>query len=143
MNSLLTQTYPNIELILVDDGSTDNSPAMCDNFARKDSRVKVIHQTNKGTGAARNTGIDSAKGELIGFADADDFASPEMYAKLYALMLKEHADVSVCEFTFVDAQGNEIPDKSNRLKGGVMTKIQALEYAILPVKDWSWHSVVP
>ena len=72
VDSILNQTYSNLEIILVDDGAKDNSGAMCDDFARKDARIRVIHKENGGLSSARNAGIDIAKGEYFGFVDSDD-----------------------------------------------------------------------
>lgn len=82
VQSLLKQTYQNLEIILVDDGSPDNCPQMCDNYAKKDKRVKVIHKANGGLSSARNTGLDVATGEYIGFVDSDDFIAENMYELL-------------------------------------------------------------
>ena len=79
INSVLEQTEPNLELILVNDGSTDESGAICDRFAQADSRVTVIHQKNAGVSAARNAGLDAASGEYIGFVDADDYITEDTY----------------------------------------------------------------
>ena len=75
LDSVINQSYNNIEIILVDDGSKDSSPAICDEYAAKDSRIKVIHKKNQGVSAARNTGIETAKGEFLVFLDADDYLS--------------------------------------------------------------------
>ena len=83
IQSIINQTYKNLEIILVDDGSPDRCPEMCDEYAKQDSRVKVIHQKNAGVSAARNAGIDVARGEYIGFVDSDDLIAPDMYDKLY------------------------------------------------------------
>ena len=80
VDSILAQTYPHIEVILVDDGSPDACPQLCDDYAAKDARVKVIHQQNGGLAAARNAGLERATGALIGFVDSDDTIHPEMYA---------------------------------------------------------------
>ena len=82
VDSVLDQTYKNIEVILVDDGSTDSSPQICDEYAKKDKRVVVVHKQNGGLSSARNAGLDIAKGEYIGFVDSDDFIEPYMYEDL-------------------------------------------------------------
>ncbi|MBQ7593529.1 MAG: glycosyltransferase [Synergistaceae bacterium] len=100
IESITSQTYRNLEIILVDDGSTDKSGAICDDYAEKDKRVKVIHKVNEGNSAARNTGLDLAKGEIIATVDDDDFLAPEMYEKLYKLLVENNADMSMCEFMY-------------------------------------------
>lgn len=82
VESIVAQTYKNLEIILVDDGSTDNSPAICDAWAKKDSRIRVIHKKNGGVSSARNAGLDACTGDYIGFADADDWMEPDMYEVL-------------------------------------------------------------
>ncbi len=103
IRSLVEQTYDNLEIILVDDGSPDNSGAICDAWAAKDSRIKVIHKANGGSGAARNTALDAATGELIAFVDSDDYIAPDMYKYLYGI-LQQGADIAECGYadTFVD-----------------------------------------
>ena len=96
ISSVVGQTYKNIEIILVDDGSTDKSGTMCDLLAEKDSRIVVIHKANGGLSSARNAGLDIAKGDYIGFVDSDDWIEPDMYACLLRNMLKESADISAC-----------------------------------------------
>ncbi len=96
VRSLVEQTYRNLEIILVDDGSPDNSGAICDAWAAKDSRIRVIHQSNAGAGAARNVALDEAKGEFVGMVDSDDYLSPEMYQHLYELMQND-VDIAECE----------------------------------------------
>ena len=86
LESLVRQTYSNLEIILVDDGSPDNSPAICDNWAKIDARVKVIHKENKGVCAARNSGLDIANGEYISFVDSDDVAEPKYIEKMYSAL---------------------------------------------------------
>ena len=95
VQSIVHQTYRNLEIILVDDGSPDNCGAMCDAWAAKDSRIKVIHQENGGSGAARNAALDVATGRLIAFVDSDDYLAPEMYEHLYGLM-EQGADIAEC-----------------------------------------------
>ena len=88
VDSLLAQTHENLEIILVDDGTKDNSDKLCDEYAAKDSRVKVIHKENGGAASARNAGIDIAQGEYLAFADSDDWLEPDAYAHMLALAQK-------------------------------------------------------
>lgn len=101
VESIVGQTYKNLEIILVDDGSPDNCPAMCDKWAERDSRIKVIHKQNGGVSSARNAGIDAAQGEFIGFVDSDDWLEPDMYDCLVKNALEYNADISRCGY-FVD-----------------------------------------
>ena len=96
VESIINQTYSNLEIILVDDGSPDNCPAMCDDWAKKDSRIKVIHKENAGQAAARNTGIDTAAGEYITFADSDDFLDNRMYEILLQELMEASAQIVMC-----------------------------------------------
>lgn len=93
VKSILDQTYTDLELILVDDGSPDRSGALCDSWAERDSRVRVIHKENGGVCSARNAGLDAAKGDYIAFVDSDDWIEPEMYAR----MLAQSCDVVLCD----------------------------------------------
>lgn len=105
VQSIVDQTYQNLEIILVDDGSPDNCPAMCDQWAEKDSRIKVLHKTNGGLSDARNAGMAIASGELMGFIDSDDWIEPNMYELLYQHMQHNQADISACgvEMVWEDA----------------------------------------
>lgn len=96
VDSILAQTYQKLEIILVDDGSTDRSGAICDAYAEKDSRIKVIHKPNGGPSEARNVGIRASAGVFIGFVDSDDYIEPDMYEFLYNNLIRENADVSIC-----------------------------------------------
>lgn len=98
VESLLAQTYTNLEILLVDDGSTDGSGAMCDEYAAKDNRVRVIHQENQGLSAARNTGIKLAMGEYVAFVDSDDVVLPDFIETLYKLLGKYQADIAFCGY---------------------------------------------
>lgn len=99
VKSILDQTFTDFELILVDDGSPDNCPAMCDEWAKKDARIKVIHKENGGAGHTRNVGLENATGKYIGFVDADDWITKDMYQYLYTLIIENNVDVSMCDFT--------------------------------------------
>ena len=99
IHSILSSTYQNLEIILVDDGSPDKCPQLCDAYAKIDSRIHVIHQTNQGLSAARNTGLQAATGTYITFVDSDDVISTVLYEKLLDIMLKKDADLVACEYT--------------------------------------------
>lgn len=103
VNSILDQRYGNIELILVNDGSKDASPAICDRFAAQDSRVVVIHRENGGIAAAQNSGLDAATGKLITFCDNDDLMSPQLVGRLVEILLSTGSDMSCCRWYNVGA----------------------------------------
>ena len=93
VDSLITQTYHNIEILLIDDGSTDNSFSICNRYAKTDKRVKTISQANNGVAAARNAGLAIATGDYIGFVDPDDYVDKDMYETLYNLCELYHANL--------------------------------------------------
>lgn len=115
VESLVGQTLKNIEIILVDDGSPDGCPAMCDAWRRRDGRIKVIHKENGGLGFARNSGLEIACGRFVGFVDSDDYVAPDMFEKLFSAAMKENADIAMCGF---------------RCIGGIMTEKQGAEQEI-------------
>ena len=106
IESVINQTYTNIEVILVNDGSTDKSEDICRKFAKNDKRLKIISQRNQGVSCARNTGIMYANGDYIGFVDPDDFIDKSMYEKLLLNMKKYNASISVCAYTNNESSGN-------------------------------------
>ncbi len=98
MQSILRQTYRNLEIILVDDGSTDASAQLCDDYARKDGRVKVLHKTNGGLSDARNAGLELASGAYIGYVDSDDWIEPDMYEQMHRACVENNARIAVCRY---------------------------------------------
>ena len=98
IESVVVQTYKNLEIILVDDGSPDNCPTMCDEWAKKDSRIKVIHKENGGQASARNKALDICTGDYISFIDSDDSILPNMYENMLTVMLENNGDISVCGY---------------------------------------------
>lgn len=98
VESLLAQTYTNLEILLVDDGSTDGSGEICDRYAERDSRVRVVHQEKQGPSVARNVGLDSAKGEYVAFVDSDDVVLPDFIEVLYRLVKEYQADIAACNY---------------------------------------------
>lgn len=110
VDSILAQTYENLEILLVDDGSTDSSPAICDAYEKKDARVRVIHQENQGLSGARNTGIAAAKGAYISLVDSDDFLAPDFIQVLYHMCVEQQAELSQCRYTVV--HGDTLPKET-------------------------------
>ena len=98
LDSLLTQTYQDFEIILVDDGSTDNSGVICEKYAQRDERISVFHQPNQGVAAARQRGVDMAQGTYSIHADPDDWVGPTMLEELYAEAIESNADMVICDF---------------------------------------------
>lgn len=110
VQSLRNQTYPQIEILLVDDGSTDQTGALCDRLAKKDYRIRVFHKKNGGSSSARNMGITEARGEYLGFVDSDDYVEPDMYEKLYAAIEQYGVSVAQVGRDEIDPEGNRLPD---------------------------------
>lgn len=114
--SILAQTFSDFELILVDDGSPDRCPQMCDAWAKKDARIRVIHKPNGGLSAARNCGFDAARGDFIGFVDSDDWIAPDMYEHLYEILIRSGADFSSVEMMIASDETQEPPRKDSRIR---------------------------
>ncbi len=106
IDSILNQTYENLEVILVNDGSSDGSIKICEKWQKLDSRVKLISQENAGVSAARNKGIETATGDYVSFVDNDDWLRPEMYKNLVKQATKDNADLTFCKFINVDTAYN-------------------------------------
>ena len=100
IESMTNQTYSNLEILLVDDGATDESGRICDEYAAKDSRIRVFHRENGGQSTARNLALDNARGEYIAFVDSDDWCQPEMYAHMMEAIERNKADMAVCGITY-------------------------------------------
>lgn len=98
LDSVINQTYKDLEIILIDDGSTDLSSEICDNYAKADNRIKVFHSENKGVSAARNKGLELASGQWIGFIDPDDWINEDMYETLYTSAKKYKVNIAVCAY---------------------------------------------
>ena len=113
INSILGQSLTEFELILVDDGSPDRCGEICDEYSKKDNRIKVIHKNNGGVSSARNIGIDNACGEYIGFVDPDDYIDANMYEILYKCAKKNNAEVVISSFSFIRNCKEEKQDVSN------------------------------
>lgn len=129
LDSILNQTYADIEVILVDDGSTDNSLEICQDYQKKDERVQVYHQENSGVSAARNFGLDCARGEYISFCDSDDKIAPELYQILYSTMQKYDVDRVVSGYTYLFDDGRTLYSKP-RIQDGKYTSSDILKKTI-------------
>ena len=121
LDSIISQTYKNLEIIVVDDGSRDHTGEILDNYAKKDRRIKVIHKENGGVSSARNKGIEAAEGDYIGFIDGDDLIEPEMYKTLVDLLEEENADIAHCGYQMV------FPDRVDYYHNTGKKKIQTTE----------------
>lgn len=110
VNSLLQQTFQDLEIILVDDGSTDGSGELCDSYAARYERIRVLHKENGGSSSARNLGLDNARGDYVGFVDSDDYADPDMYERLYAGIRGYGVKAAQIGRDEIDPEGNALPD---------------------------------
>lgn len=110
VESLRTQTYENLEILLIDDGSTDETPALCDRLATEDERIRVFHKKNGGPSSARNFGLQQAGGEYMGFVDSDDYVDADMYERLYGAIEKTGMPVAQVGRDEIDKDGNILPN---------------------------------
>lgn len=121
IDSIINQTYNNLEIILVDDGSTDNSKIICDEYAQIDNRIIVIHKENSGLSDARNEGINISSGEFITLVDSDDKIALDMIEYLYNLADISNCDISVCQRLLINEEGYPIPYKIKRTESKLIT----------------------
>ncbi len=110
VHSVTAQTYTRLEIILVDDGSTDGTGELCDELAKEDARIRVFHKENGGSSSARNLALSKAQGEYVGFVDSDDYIEPDMYEKLYAGIVEFRVPVAQIGRDETDVQGNRLPN---------------------------------
>lgn len=127
LQSLLSQTYKNLEIILIDDGSPDHCPTICDDFAKKDSRIQVIHQENQGVSMARNKGLDVASGDYILFVDSDDYLEPTMCETLFSHAISHEAGIVACNWFDEEMDCVTIPNLSKTTVAGFCSKEQAMQ----------------
>lgn len=128
VESIRKQTYPYLDIILVDDGSTDRTGALAEKLALEDKRIRVFHKENGGTSSARNVGLANVKGEYIGFVDSDDYIEPEMYERLLAVALQENLKLVQCSRDEIDENGNvmenvcEPPEEAQICEGSALMR---------------------
>lgn len=125
VDSILNQNFTDFELILVDDGSKDASPDLCDEYAKKDSRVKVIHKANGGVSSARNMGLDAAKSDYVALIDSDDFVDANMYGVMVGEMMASDYDLVVCGYDYVD-EDSRVQRPYNTAPNRVLDKNQLI-----------------
>ena len=125
LDSLVRQSYKNLEIIVIDDGSTDNSGRICDEFAKKEKNIKVFHKKNGGLSDARNFGIKKAGGEIIAFVDSDDFVDEEYIGVMYGKMVQKDVDVVVCGYNFVKPKKDVLSGKNAAIK--LLTKHENID----------------
>lgn len=142
MTSVCAQTYGNIEIILVNDGATDHTPALCDAWAEKDARVRVIHQANQGLAEVCNVGVKASKGEFIGFVDSDDWIEPRMFEQLYHSIQKYNSDISVCS-VLLETESGKFLRRSGSLKEKVRAGNAALKRILIDKseKSYRWNKL--
>jgi len=126
IDSLVNQTYRNLEIILVDDGSPDECPKLCDEAAKEDSRIIVIHKENGGLSDARNVGLKRATGQFVAFIDSDDRVHYKWIEMLYNLLKETNSDIAQCQFVSVDSNKNPIIN-TETVQPNILTNIEALE----------------
>lgn len=143
VQSIQNQTYKNLEIILVDDGSTDNSGKLCDVFAKNDARIKVIHKVNGGLSSARNVGIEVANGEYIAFVDGDDWIDEDMYEGMLGAILKHDADIVICNYKEISKKG--IRDTSSEditvFEGREILKVFIEEDEAYQIQNAAWNKL--
>jgi len=142
VGSIVGQTYKNLEIILVDDGSPDQCPEMCDAWGQKDARIKVIHKKNGGLGDARNAGLDVATGNLIGFIDSDDWCEPTMFERMVATYREYRTSIVVCD-VWVDWE-NGWPSETKCIGGNspVWDRLKTAEaFYGEDFPAWMWNKV--
>lgn len=141
IQSVINQTYENLQIILVDDGSPDNCGKICDEYAKKDHRIEVIHKSNGGLSDARNKGLEIAKGEYIGFVDSDDYIESDMYEVLYNLLKQYNIDVSICNFYTVSQGKIAIKNADNGIKE--YNRIEILKEILLDnnIQSYAWNKL--
>ena len=128
LDSIIGQTYQNLEILCIDDGSIDNSGEICEQYAARDARIKVIHQENQGLSTARNRGLDAAEGEYIAFVDSDDYILEDMYKKMLAKLLDYNVDLCVCQWQYEFSDGRQVVKKQN-IDPAIYGRKASLEFA--------------
>lgn len=143
VRSIMAQTYPELEILLVDDGSTDAGGKLCDALAEQDARIRVLHKTNGGLSDARNAGTEAASGSLIAFVDGDDWLEPDMYGRMYAAMRAFGAPLAVCRYkqVYKDRVIDGSTDRAVLLSGSEPLEQFIAENDEVPLRNAAWNKL--
>ena len=143
LQTIMQQTYQNIEIIIVDDGSPDRSGLICEEIAQKDSRIRVIHQENQGLSGARNTGIEAANGAYLAFVDSDDWIRSEMIEVLYNLMQQTDAEIGACGTEICSDSGHVAYYSDNQEEVCVFTRNEAMQELLEDhrIRNVTWNKL--
>lgn len=136
LDSVINQTYKNLQIILVDDGSTDSSGKICDEYAEKDDRITVVHQSNAGAGAAKNTGLELIDGDYFSIIDSDDYIELDMYEKMVNSLEKYNSDIAQCLFRNVFV--NDSFDRKYKIKGNYPKVLTPKNFLKEYLYDWKY-----
>ena len=141
IESIIKQTHTNLQIILVNDGSPDNCGKICDEYAKKDSRIEVIHKINGGLSDARNVGINRANGRYIGFVDSDDYIKEDMYEKLINLIKEYDADISICNLYDVIDGKKYVRNNENGIQE--YSRLEILKEVLLDknIQSYAWNKL--
>lgn len=137
--SVIQQSYSNLEIIIVDDGSFDGTSEIYENYQNKDHRIKILKQNNSGVSRARNSGVKAATGEYICFVDSDDWIEPDYCSEMYHLLIKENADISIIEASYEDENGNTVfnkPTSEEKIFDGKRALTLLLEDNVIQSHPW-------
>ena len=143
VRSIMGQSYENLEILLVDDGSRDDSGKICDRLAEEDGRIRVIHKENGGLSDARNAGIARARGTCMAFVDGDDWIEPDMYENMYAAMRDFEAPLAVCRYRQIRPEGT-MDGSSPRaviLEGSETLEEFLAENDAIPIRNAAWNKL--
>ena len=139
ISSIVGQTYPHLEILLIDDGSTDNTGTLCDEWQKRDQRIRVIHKQNEGLSYARKTGVENTDAEYVTFVDSDDWIDPNIYADMMSAMISTNSDIAQCEFceVFEDGRMEHHSPDSNTNSFEIVGRVEGV---LLIVHDDKWKS---
>ena len=143
IESIVNQTYSNFEILIINDGSTDNSEEICKEYICKDERIKYFYQENRGVSAARNYGIDMSEGEFIIFIDSDDYLEPDMLEKLYKNVLDNNCDISICNYALIK-NNDRVENITEKIPQNILTKNEFIKFMFSDkyYRGYLWNKLI-